>query len=77
MENKVDVSASKTVLVSFRDRKRPITFTSGNKETSSLICAFKETFADVLEENTSPNVLPQVKDEDWGDACMYKLPKLF
>lgn len=69
MANKLDVSASKTILVSFRDRKRPVTFTSGNKETSSLICAFKETFADVLgeeSENTSPDVLLQVKDEDWG-----------
>ena len=68
MANKLDVSASKTVLVSFCDRKRPVTFTSGNKETSSLICAFKETFADVLgeeSENTSPDVLLQVKDEDW------------
>ena len=35
MANKLDVSASKTILVSFRDRKRPVTFTSGNKETSS------------------------------------------
>ena len=54
MENKMDVSASKTVLAR---QERPVTFTSGNKETSSLICAFKETFADVLGEeceNTSP-----------------------
>ena len=64
-------SSSKTVLVYFRDRRRPVTFPSGNNETSSLICAFKETFADALgeeRESTSLDheVLLQMKNEDWG-----------
>ena len=69
----MDLSAStssKTVLVYFWDRRRPVTFSSGNEETSSLICAFKETFADALggekETGTPLEVLLQMKDEDWG-----------
>jgi len=53
MENQMDMSApssSKTVLVHFQDQRRHVTFSSGNITTSSLICAFKETFADALGE---------------------------
>ena len=59
---------SKTVLVAFRDNKRPVTFISDNRETEtdSLICAFKETFADVLGDESIHEVLLQIKDEDWG-----------
>ena len=67
MENQL--SDSKAVLVSFGDRRRPVTFPSGNKETSSLISAFKKTFSDVLgeqKEASALEVLLRVKDEDWG-----------
>ena len=45
---------SKTVLASFRDNKRPVTFISDNreKEIDNLLCAFKETFADVLGDDS-------------------------
>ena len=58
---------SKTVLVSFRDNKRPVTFISDNRvtETDSLIYAFKETCADVLGDENIHEVLLQIKDEDW------------
>ena len=68
MEHKMNVSGiSKTVLLSFRDNKRPVTFISDNRvtETDSLICAFKETFADVLGDESIHEVLLQIKDEDW------------
>ena len=32
----------------------------------SLICAFKETFVDVLGDESIHEVLLQIKDEDWG-----------
>ena len=59
-----DKSSTRTVLVSFNERRRPVTFQGGK---AGLIEAFKAAFVDVLNPLHSKLVL-QIQDHNWGGA---------
>ncbi len=57
---------TKTVLVSFKGRRRAVTFTSSPNETADLLRSFSEVFCDVLQsDEAAQNIVWQIKDKDW------------
>lgn len=56
-------SNTKTVLVSFKDRKRPVVFAGGVQELQQKV--FRQ-FSDVLPQGLATNIYLQIKDESWG-----------
>ena len=55
---------SKTVLVCFGERKRPVTYTVDENEKESLLAAAREVFTDV--DGIVDESVVQVKNEQWG-----------
>ena len=62
-----DFNLVKNVLVSYRGRKRPVSFCSEpSDERKSLVAAIGDTFKDVVNDGFSDDVVVQMKSEDWG-----------